>query len=192
MSNEEKLNNRIDQLEIKCKQLEKIIEENNKNLLDLTEKLSNSHICLVQGLKNTIPLNSKSVIQVSQNNEQRLNLILIENLYQLENLVLIGIIDQYIFPLIRNKTLQTLKIANGGLKFTIIDKGNRIFPNYLPGNLPNLSNLEFENCSELYDIIDILKSHEKINSVKIKNCTNYNLFDLHNYCLINNIDLKIS
>lgn len=190
---EQKLVAGLSKLEQRCKEIETIIEDKNSQLLDLTDKLSNAHICFTyaghSNANHFIALNVKELtspaIQFSNDNSS-FKYEMFEKLYQLEKLTTVHF-RAYSFESVkfRNNTLKELYIqAQNEGSFTSLDGINKI---------PNLERLTIISAPSLSNIPTILKSYKhKINYIKIQSCQSVNVVELQTYCQTNNIKLEIS
>lgn len=191
---EQKLVAGLSKLENRCKELEGIIEKKNMELLDLTDKLSNAHICMAynsSGLQSRhfIPLNTKELtspaIQFSNDNNS-FKYELFEKLYQLEKInILYFRASNFASVKFRSNSLKELYIeAQAEATFTSIEGINKI---------PNLEKLTIISAPQLTNIPSVLKSYKhKINYIKIQTCGQVNVVELQTYCQTNNIKLEIS
>ena len=189
---EQKLNAGLNKLENRCKELEGIIKEKNEELLDLTEKLSNAHICMCFANnpqpQHFIPLNVKEITNFdgSQTNHSwRFDYI--EKFYQLEKLTMNHFIN--------TNNFSNVKMKSKSLKEIIINNGQRGEFVSLQGieEMPNLKHLTITNAPNLTNIPSVLKSYKhKINYIKIQSCGQVNVVELQTYCQTNNIKLEIS
>jgi hypothetical protein len=187
---EQKLNAGLQKLELRCQELEEIIEEKNEAILDLTDKLSYAHICMCYlnyfRLDSFIPLNIKELNAQFSNDNASLKYELIEKLYQLEKL-------QTVY--FRACSFENVKLKNKSLKNLYVHaQGEGTFISLQGINeMPNLESLTILNAPGLTNIPTVLKSYKhKINYIKIQTCSSVNVVELQTYCQTNNIKLEIS
>jgi hypothetical protein len=188
---EQKLNAGLQKLELRCQELEEIIEKKNEAILDLTNKLSYSHLNFCHsGHPNTnhfIHLNVKKITDFTfANSASHFRPDLVEYLYQLEELH----ISHF-----RYASFNAAKMKSKSLKLLYIQNHNETQFNSLEGisQIPNLESLTISNAPCLSSIPTILKSYKhKINYIKIYDCKAVNVVELQTYCQTNNIKLEIS
>ena len=189
---EQKLVAGLSKLEQRCQELEEIIEEKNSELLDLTDKLSNSQVVI------TYKVNPSYGFQLTNHdcfkyiNTTNLELICdgsqnfivydsIKCFYNLKTLKITGI----------NQT-NLKNISNKSLKELIINSYSNVEFKSLEGidKIPNLEKLSIFNAPHLTNIPTILNSYKhKINYIKIQSCSQVNVVELQTYCQTNNIKL---
>lgn len=189
---EQKLNAGLQKMELRCQELETIIEEKNKQLLDLTNNLSYAHICMTYAgcppnPNHFVPLNIKELnpCQFSNDNNS-FKYELIERLYQLEKLQ-----TNYF----RASSFASVKMKSDSLKELYIQSHNEGHLTSLEGinKIPNLERLTIITATVLTNIPTILNSYKhKINYIKIQSCAQVNVVELQTYCQTNNIKLEIS
>lgn len=187
---EQRLNAGLSKLENRCKELEGIIEKKNMELLDLTDKLSNAHICLTYaGHANTahcIPINIKELNAQFSNDSASYKYELIGKFYQLEKITTTYFRTQSFAAVkMESNSLKELYIqAQGEGTFTSLEGINKI---------PNLEKLTIISAPQLTNIPTVLKSYKhKINYIKIQGCGQVNVVEMQTYCQTNNIKLEIS
>lgn len=189
---EQRLSAGLSKLENRCKELEDIIEKKNMELLDLTDKLSNAHICMCFSShpmpEHFIPLNVKVINNFNGGQtSQTWRFDLIEKFYQLEKLTTTGFLN--------TNNLSSVKMKNSSLKELNINNGGRGEFVSLQGieGMPNLERLTITQAPNLTNIPFVLKSYKhKINYIKIQTCGQVNVVELQTYCQTNNIKLEIS
>jgi len=189
---EQKLNAGLQKLELRCQELEEIIEEKNEAILDLTNKLSYAHISFTHSghsnSNHSIPLNTKEIKDCNgYQNNSGWKISLIENLYQLEKLYFNTVFDYSNF--------NQAKLKSNSLKELYIPNSNGTTFNSLEGisQMPKLERLTIINAPNLTNIPTVLKSYKhKINYIKIQTCAQVNVVELQTYCQTNNIKLEIS
>jgi hypothetical protein len=189
---EQKLNAGLQKMELRCQELETIIEEKNNQLLDLTNNLSYAHICMCYSntpqVQHFIPLNIKEITNFNGGQScHTWRFDLIENLYQLEKLVITTFINSnsFVSAKLKSQSLKSLHITNGSRQeFQSIQGIN---------DMPNLESLTIIQAPALTNIPSVLKSYKhKINYIKIQSCAQVNVVELQTYCQTNNIKLEIS
>ena len=188
---EQKLIFGITKLMERCDQLESLVLTKNTEILDLTNKLSYSQICMCHSghasTEHFIPINIKEITNFkgTQANESwRFDLI--QHLYQLEKLTIQNFrIGSFAQAQLKSKSLTTLHIHCGGEGHLTSLQGLN--------DLPNVENLTITNAPALTNITSVFKSYNcKINYLKIQTCGNVNVVELQTYCQSNNINLEIS
>jgi hypothetical protein len=194
MSNDGQLTITMNKLEQKISGLEKQLHKKNKELQDLTEKLSYSMICLWNGW---CPDNHfghfKPWLFVHMNIKtlnvdvcQMVNLELIQYLYQLNDLTLRLFYNH-------GTNIKTSKLSNKTVtKLYINDCNNHI--NSLDGlnQLPLLNNLRVYNGNVLTNVPTVLSSYDhKLKQLSFQGCPQINVVEMQTYCQKNNIQLDI-
>ena len=189
MSNDGQLTLTINKLEQKVSLLEKQLNQKNKVLQDLTNKLSYSTICIWNGSGSFYKLLCPFI------NVKELNLYCdciefdrIQYLYCLTYLKL-GSFDF--------KDIQSSKLSSNSLTKLCIC--NHAHTNNHPfasirgiENIPNLNRLELENCKTVSNIPTNLDSYtHKIISLDLLGCSNCNVVELQTYCQLKQIKLSI-
>jgi len=185
---EQKLVAGLNKLEQRCKELETIIEDKNAKLLDLTNKLSNAHICLTYTghpvPHHFIPLNIKELNARFSNDSESYKYELIGKFYQLEKLTTISF---------KAQSFSSVKMESNTLKELYIqEQGNGIFTSIEGINkIPNLERLTIIEAPQLTNIPTVLKSYKhKINYIKIQTCGQVNVVEMQTYCRTNNIEFN--
>jgi hypothetical protein len=187
---EQKLNAGLQRLLERCDELETIIEKNNEEIIDLTDKLSFAHICLTYSghpqPSHFIPINTKELSGQFSNDGASFKYDLIEKLYQLKKLQTNHFrCSDFASVKMKNKTLNELSIqCHGEGQFCSL-RGIH--------EMPDLESLTIMNAPNLTDIPTVLSSYKsKINHIKIQTCAKVNVVELQTYCQTNNIKLEIS
>lgn len=187
---EQKLNAGLSKLEQRCKELETIIEDKNAELLDLTDKLSNAHICLTYVghaiADHCIPINVKELNAQFSNDSASYKYELIGKFYQLEKLTTSHF---------RAQSFSSVKMESNTLKELYIQAHNEGVFTSIEGinKIPNLEILTIIKAPHLTNISTVLKSYKhKINYIKIQTCGQVNVVEMQTYCQTNNIKLEIS
>ncbi len=187
---EQKLNAGLQKLEQRCQELEDIIEEKNKEILDLADKLSYAHIFI--GYQNTFKIDNSICLNVKElncqcsNDGNSIKYEMIEKLYQLEKLQT----NHF-----RAANFTSVKMKSNSLKELCIQAHNEGTFTSLEGinEMPNLEKITIISAPNLTNIPTVLKSYNhKINYIKIQSCSQVNVVELQTYCQTNNIKLEIS
>lgn len=188
---EQKLIFGIKKLMDRCDQLESLVLTKNSEILDLTNKLSYSQICMCYSGHPTtdhyIPINIKEINNFNgsqTNGSWRFELI--QHLYQLEKLTITYFtVSSFTAAQLKSKTLKNIYINCVGQGHLTSLQGLE--------DIPNLENLTIINAPALTNITSVFKSYNcKINYVKIQTCGQVNVVDLQTYCQSNKIRLEIS
>jgi len=188
---EQKLVAGLSKLEQRCKELETIIEDKNSQLLDLTDKLSNAHICMIHsGQSQPYHYKCLNINKVTDftftNNVGSFKPELVKYLYQLEE----AHINSFYY-----NNFNEAKLKSNSVKILHISIQGQNHFNSLQGieEMPNLEKLTIIQAPSLTNIPSVLKSYKhKINYIKIQTCGQVNVVELQIYCQTNNIKLEIS
>ena len=187
---EQKLVAGLSNLEQRCKELETIIKDKNTEFLNLTDKLSNAHICLTYaGHANSahcIPINIKELNAQFSNDNNSFKYELIGKFYQLEKITT---------TFFRAQSFSSVKMESNTLKELYIQAQNEPTFNSIEGinKMPNIEKLTITSAPSISNIPTVLNSYKhKINHIKIHDCKLVNVVELQTYCQSNNIKLEIS
>ena len=188
---EQKLIFGITKLMDRCDQLESLVLTKNTEILDLTNKLSYSQICMCYQAHPSpyhfIHINIK--VLENFNGSQTTDSWRFDNvqhLYQLDTLKITYFsVSSFVAAQLKSKSLKNLNI-------NCVSQGHLTSLQGL-NDLPNVENLTITNAPALTNITSVFKSYNcKINYLKIQTCGNVNVVELQTYCQSNNINLEIS
>lgn len=188
---EQKLIFGITKLMERCDQLEQLVLTKNTEILDLTNKLSYSQICMCHSghasTEHFIPINIK--VLENFNGSQTTDSWRFDNvqhLYQLEKLTITYFsVSSFAAAQLKSKSLKKLNI-------NCVSQGHLTSLQGL-NDLPNVENLIITNAPALTNITSVFKSYNcKINYLKIQTCGQVNVVELQTYCQTNRISLEIS